>query len=710
MKKEIKMKKNLLYTILSAGALMFATSCSDFLETSSPSDADPDFVFSNPVMARAALENAYERWRADAFVHSNGLFYDLCVAGSDSERHPEAFAGQIRHIPENLYPNGPDRFDINFSDAQRAWTSLYSIVAITNTLINQFEASADFETYMNAGQPSALSHLYGEAVALRATAYMELTRFFGDVPHQLKAGEQATGFTSRDAVYEYHINKLVEVEPLMYRLKEEGTITTTMTRTYVQGLIGRICLYAGGYATRRTDLPDLYKDLAGNPISFIEMYKDGKSTYSRRSDYQRFYEIAKKALQDCVDNSGGAKLITVDTRSASSAGQVFANPYQLVFQQMMMGDAVYSEESIYEIPESYGVQTERPYAFGRPSDGAGRNAYPCKSYGQSRFHPTYYYGDFDPKDMRRDVTVTTTGSDGNGNEKIISFAMGSVTIGGGLSNNKWDENRMTTVRVENQRQSGVNNPYMRVSEVILMLAEVKAELGDEAGAKAELRKVRERAFPTAADANVDGFIARCGGIKEAIAQERKLEFGGEGLRRYDLIRTGKLPEAIAKVRQELANMVSGLETNGYYTFDNGNTISNYIWTKKVDAKAQHGYRLTTQAPDESDPVLYPSWRGQNDSWESYGLVYASTNTNLAIKGLFKYIDPNGAEAAALEADGYVKTKWGIEIVDNKAEYSSHVFSGYQQGTPPIYLMPLHTNTILTSEGALSNGYGFAQQQ
>jgi starch-binding outer membrane protein, SusD/RagB family len=702
--------KKILYRILGVGLLFLTTSCSDFLETSSPSDVDVDFVFSDPTTARAALKSAYESWRGSAYVHSNGLFYDLCVVGSDSERHPEKYSNQTRHIPENLYYGGTSTFDIDFSDGATAWSALYSIIATTNTLINAFESSDSFETYMSAGEPSEMSELYGEAVALRATAYFELCRFFGDVPHQLVAGVEAEGLTSRDEIYEYHINKLIEVEPLMYRVGEdESAVVTYMTRTYVQGLIGRMCLYAGGYATRRTDLgSDFYKDLDGNTLTFSQIGSETNgAVYNRRTDYLDFYKIAETYLAACVANPGTVQLITADTRSESSTGQVFGNPYQQVFQETMNGDAEVSEESVYEIPETQGQTSERPYAFGRPSNGGGSNAYPCKSYGQSRFHPTYYYGDFDPNDMRRDVTATVTASTGAGIETIISFAPGSKSSGG-IANNKWDENRMPSPWTTKQRQSGINDPYMRFSDVILMLAEVYAELGEDNLAKEELRKVHERAFANATLADLDGFISDCGDIKEAIAQERKLEFGGEGLRRYDLIRTGKLPEAIATLKSELTAMINGLETNGYYTFANGNTISNYIWIKSVDAKSEYGYRLTTQCTDTTDPVLFPGWRGQYDSWDTYsGKTY--TKTNLAIKGLFEYIDPYGTEATSLVADGYVQTDWGITIVNNKAEYLTNVFCGYEEDSAPIYLIPMSSNTISTSNGKITNGYGFVQE-
>ena len=122
--------KKLLYTFIGASLMLLGTtSCEDFLETSSPSDATPEFVFSDATTARAALMEAYEKWRGKAYVHANGLFYDLVIGGSDSERHPEAYSAQSRHIPENLYQGGTASFNINDSKANNgvnAWPALYS--------------------------------------------------------------------------------------------------------------------------------------------------------------------------------------------------------------------------------------------------------------------------------------------------------------------------------------------------------------------------------------------------------------------------------------------------------------------------------------------------------------------------------------------------------------------------------------------------------
>ena len=132
--------------------------------------------------------------------------------------------------------------------------------------------------------------------------------------------------------------------------------------------------------------------------------------------------------------------------------------------------------------------------------------------------------------------------------------------------NKWDENRQANPWVIKSRQAGINTPYMRFSDIILMLAEVKAALGDDASAKQYLSMVRNRVFASTSEANVDGFISKCGSVLDAVLEERKLEFGGEGIRRYDLIRNNKLGMAIDNFHKRTSAMISDLKSKGYHTF------------------------------------------------------------------------------------------------------------------------------------------------
>lgn len=698
-------------------------SCDDFLNTSSPSVVDRDFVFSNPVTARAALVGAYEEWRSTAqnTFFGDGLFYASDAAGSDIERHPEKFANQTgRHYPEGFYQNGTYASQytlLAYMKDPGDYANLYNVIGKANVLITAVQGTDGFNEMMASGTPSTKSQLYGEAITLRACCYRELIKYFGDVPYQNKSGVAAKGLAPRDSIYDVIIEELKTVEPLMY-VVGSGVQKTNFSRTAVQALIGRISLDAAGYQTRRTDLgAGFYKDGKGNALTFEKLgSSNNNAEYGRRSDWRNLYTTAKTYLKACIDNPGNVVFRETDPRGVTKGGKTYDNPYQYFFQQM--NDLTVADESIYEYQMTQGVGNDsRTYSTGRVSSGSNShpNSYPCKSYGQTRINPAFYYGVFDPKDKRRDVSISVTGSTGAGVEKLIPLIPGSVANGGGLTMNKWDENRMAKPYVTSQRSSGINGPYLRMSEVYLAYAEACALTGDDATALTYLKKIRERAFPSG-QANTDAFVTASGSLFKAIIQERGFEFAGEGDRRWTLIRTGLLPEALRNIKQLTKNMLDGLKANGYYTFANGNTISSYIWTKMVDAKTDVGYRLTTQCPagSESNPVLYPGWRGQNDNWEAFTKdatkpIYATTTpkTNVAIKGLFSYINPTGTEATALVADGYAKVNWGADLVTNYDEYYTWMFWDYDYDKAPIYLWPFTPNVIAT--GGFTNGYGFKQQ-
>ena len=724
------MKNKILYIALYAAGMLGATSCSDYLETKSPSTVDADFVFSSTATAKAALEGAKAAMHGaySSHIFGDGLYYAADIAGSDIMRHPEGYAKQPgRHPAEAFYRNGTETGAYALTSYMKEGTDgtygyLFSVIGKCNAITTAFEQKDNFEEMMSQSEPTELSQLYGEAVAIRATCYRELIKYFGDVQFQSTFGVVAGGLVSRDSIYDVCIEQLKKVEPHMYVLGTCPTYANNVknyySRTYVDGLIGRMALEAGGYQTRRNDIKRV--DGKGNPLTFEALGTDNQNaTYGRRSDWKNLYATAKEYFKKAIDNAGTAVFHETDPRSEDKNGRVYNNPYQYFFQQLHDADATYADESIYEEPFTQGStgNDPRPYSLGRPSNGGSKIAYPCKNYGQGRINPAFYYGDFDPKDLRRDVSCTVTGSTGKGTEALIPFTPGSKQSAGGISCNKFDENRQTTVWTQAQRRSGINAPYMRLSEMYLGYAEACAATGDNAEAKTYLTKVRNRAFRTADEANVEGFINKEGSLLKAIIDERGFEFAGEGDRRFTLIRTGLLPEKIKEIKDLTRKMLDGLKTNGSYTFENGNTISAYIYTKSVDAagmkdangNTMYGYRLTTQCPEgkENDPVLYPSWRGQKDNWDELGLDYGTKTpkTNLAIKGLFAPVSDE--EAEELTKDGYKKVNWGKTLVDNDDEYYKYLFYDYDYVSAPIYLWPFTPNIIAT--GGFVNGYGFSNK-
>lgn len=716
MNKNIKQMKKILYIYLSLVIITMITSCNDQLDTSSPSVLDTEEVFSSYESARSALYYGYETLRSNVDLHSIGLYWNP-VWGSDIEDTQDVYdEGNAGIVEKWFYPGGTSSYNIDAGEGTDVFTNLYKTIAVANSLITSFESLDNFEELMT-GDPNDLSDLYGQAVALRATCYFELCRWYGDVPHVIVAGESAEGLTSRFAIYDYHIQKLIEVESHMYRPGEESTRADVMNRTYVQGLIGRLCLYDGGYATRRSDLgSDFYVDGDGNVLSFEDWSNENNgAVYGRRSDWKDIFAIAETYLQAAADNSGSVVLHTSDPRSIGTNGEIYNNPYQYTFQQMHSCDnSTLADESVYEIPMEYDYYSSRPAYVGRPSSGGNGQA-PCIGCGQDRIQAHFYYGWFDNDDMRRDASVCVTGSNGQGQEVIQSFDRSSWGMGAGPATNKWDWNRLSDPDTESYTTSGINVSYMRISDIYLMLAEVYAALGDDGNARTYLATVHNRAFPDDNDPNFENYISDCGSVYDAVIKERALEFSGEGMRRWNIIRTGILPEVAVEDRTVMKAIINGISTNGYYTFENGNQIPAYIWTKMVDADTKYGYRLTTQTPDgdESDPVLFPGWRGQFNNWGSIVSDYANvTMTNVAIKGLFSYIDPDSDEAAELENDGYEKTPWAIGMLDYEDSYANKLFAGYSDAdyaakNPPIYLLPFTYSVLISSD--ITNGYGFSQE-
>jgi hypothetical protein len=679
------MKKLLNYILPVTLCIAFTQCKKSWLDTTSPSNVDDAFVTSTPSETFKTLSWCYANYRQNCIM---GTYRWNDPIGSDAEMYPEDGSSN------NLNAIGrSDLLPINAVSG--GFNGLYSTLARAAKVAGLIKAKAAYQADVAGGKATDWTHLYGEAMTIKALCYFDLIKHFGDVPY----GYENTTVTdyslsSRFAIYDSLIADLKNVEPLMYKIGEGGINAERMSRTFCDALIGELALFSGGYQTIRTDVDGLY----GNVTFTKKGNEQYGCVYARRTDYLDYYKIADQYLQAAIDNKGTATLLTTDPRGTVN------NPFQYHFQ--CFANKQTSPESLFQLGNIQGgvqaTTSEYPYAFGRPSDGGSANAAPTKTFGALRIIPTFYYGEFENGDKRRDASVTVTGSNGDGNEKILSFTPGNKSTGG-IATNKWDENRMSPPYTSAQRNSGMDWPILRMADVILMSAEVKAELGQSAAAITLVNQIRQRAFGNA-NHNISGLTGDA--LKEAVMQERKLELVGEGTRRWDMIRSGKFNEKALAVRQDMTTMINDLKNQGFHTFPNGNTISNYIYTKMVTLANPLTYDVT----DSTRPELYPGWRGQYNYSTISSVKVNGTAHNLAIQGLFTNID--AATAATLVSQGYVKTNWGINLVSSAATiaaYDRNILSGVTSpNDPPRYYWPIPTETISNSKGKVTNGYGLPQ--
>ena len=632
------MKKIGIYSFLALLPFMF-TGCKDYLNVSNAGQSDDAFVMSSPGEAFKALSWVYAEYRQNAAAGGNYNWQD--PLGSDAEYMSEY--PSVNNVIARLQPGAT-----TVNTDMGLYNSLNVALARASRIADLIGAKAEYLSDVKGSAPTAWTQLYGEAKTLRAYLAWELVRHFGDVPYGYENQVVTTyTLTSRFEIMDKILADVKAVEGKMYVLGQGGITAERISRTFANALIGEIALHAGSWQTIRTDIKGLY-----GTVTFVNKGTDDATcVYARRTDYLDYVKVAEQYLGAAVNTqSGTAKLITTDARAVN-------NPFQKHWQEI--NSRRISQESLFEIGCVPGVgNSEYGYSMARPGSNSSVNSY-LNTFAAIRIVPSFFYNGYETGDMRRDVSMVVTGSNAaTGQENIIPLGVGTRIGGGGPSTNKWDKNRGDVPLYTNAtfRSSGINYVVLRMADVMLLLAEAKAVIGtDAAGAIALVNQIRARAFGNSSK-NISGLSGDA--LLDAIYNERKLELLGEGAIRWDMIRSGKFNERAIAIRKEMADMTAGLQANGYYTFPSGRTISNYIWTKYVQVGGN--VATVTQTPVDTDPALYPGWRGIYN----WGIAaYTTTARNLAIQGLYNYIDPAGPAAAALVASGYTKVNWGITVLE-----------------------------------------------
>ena len=704
------MKNKILGIAFCTAGVLALSSCSDYLETSSPSTVTASLAVSSVDGCQTTLDGAYNNFHVALRdqIFGNNLFYTMDAAGSDIERHGgEQAVGRLKL--ETFYNGGAQDIistftilgDIGTSDDKTAYALLYGIIPTMNLLTDGITE----EMLADPVDGKAFGEIYGQAVCMKATCYRELIKYYGDVFAVFSLQDNPTEFSSRLDIYDKVIAELQAAKDLCPVL--DATNKNKFTKQYAYALLGRIAMEAAGYQTYRLDVTDASK-LERHP-DYTDAYN---AAYARPVNYKSYYDIAYDAFKWVAENSAGA---------------VFdANDYSHFFTDLHAEDGGFANESIFEDENVQGSSTsgnsERPYAIGRPATSSNKYGV-CKSYGQCRINPAFYYGVFDPKDIRRDISCVVTGSylkagtagirddlkaegyDGKGcaYEVVLGFNMKTAADGAGIACGKFDENRQVSPYITKQRMSGINHPYMRISEVYLGLAEaaLMKTTPDQSTADTYYNLTHKRA----------GLGTKSGVTIEDVIDERGFEFAAEGDRRWTLIRSGFIGKKVKAIKELTGKMIDGLKANGYYTFDNGNTIGNYIYYKGVDPTALGlKSRVTGPTPEamrvagyepttDLEAVQFPGWRGQHD-WSQYKEYKNGKwpNSNIAIKGLFTNITET--------PEGYYAKPWGKAIVDQEATngfYYNDLFKGWDYKSAPIYLVPLSENALI---GGFTNGYGF----
>ena len=355
-----------------------------------------------------------------------------------------------------------------------------------------------------------LRRLYAETLTLRAQFLFDLIRNWGDVPAPMIPSYQQPNLflprNDRDSTYDKILDDLATAIDLL-PWRTEVTRNERITKGAAKALRARIALFRGGYALR----------------------SNGK--IERRNDYLKYYQITKKECEELM----------------ARRDQHTLNPS---FESIWRNVTSFTYDPQGEVLFEIGAGGGNGNSDSRMGNYDGPNLSNNSRYGAGGggiiMLPNYFYA-FDSVDTRRDVTITWYGVGAANNIKALRRL-------NELNTGKYRRDWRVPLLPGTVLNVGYNWVMIRFSDVMLMYAEADNEINGAPSAAAikAFEDVRKRAYR-----GNEGLIGATPtdktGFFNAVANERFLEFGHEGVRKYDLLRWGqlatKLNEARAKIEQ-----------------------------------------------------------------------------------------------------------------------------------------------------------------
>lgn len=499
-------------TIISATAfLLVSTGCKKYLDQQPITDVDSKVVFKDVASTYKAIAGVYSRLVGDA---GYGIRLSLYYPVDNDEMQGPTGAGDNDRRDIARYAATSGNAQIN-----NPFNQLFQGIEYANICIENIP-KMDMYTSGSDQEKKQLQRMYGEALTLRAQFYLEAIRNWGDLPaHFVPAAQQilTDPFPKRvsmDTIYDRLLTDLQQAATLLPWRNEVSSIgdvpNERITKGAAKALRARIALFRGGYALRN----------------------NGPMT--RGSNHLNYYAIAKTECNDIMNSGQHAlnpsfKALWKDQVCARAVNDPQG---ELMFQASAIGltGAEDTKLGFYNGP--------------RVNNNGNSSVNPL---------PSYLYL-FDSTDQRRDVTVCLYFSNTNGTR--VAQAITNLTDG--KYRRDWITNPIVSPTDAVQYFS-LKWQILRYSDVLLMYAEAENEInGATASAYNALNMVRRRGYGkpiNTPDASVDiptGLSAI--DFFKAIVRERALELGGEGVRKYDLIRWNLLGIALAESKANMIKM------------------------------------------------------------------------------------------------------------------------------------------------------------
>ena len=321
------------------------------------------------------------------------------------------------------------------------------------------------------------AHILAEAKFLRAYYYFELVKYFGDVPLIVdrRIGIDEALQIPRSSKADVYAQIEQDLIDAVAVLNPVASQKGRATKGAAQAFLGKVYLYQNKFTEAAATFDEV---IASGSYSLIPNYND-LFTVANENNSETVFDVQYTGLE------GGSYGCLICLEGNAAVG----------FQGIRQYNG-----PVYGDGNSYNLPTQE------------------------------LYDAFSSIDPRRNATILDIDAfiATQPNPASITYAVGA---GGhtGYYNNKYIKRQGEIGLPDNDLTSPVNYRVMRYADVMLMAAEAHYQLGNTSTAQQLINQIRGRAGVPGINVN----------SIDVIYKERRYELSGEGLRFFDLVRTGQ---------------------------------------------------------------------------------------------------------------------------------------------------------------------------
>ena len=479
--------------------LIVLSSCEkDFLEEDLRSGLSPTGFYNNLNEAQMAVNGVYATLN-NQNLYRNRNYRGAVQYGSD-EVCPQR---KVIQTPYNyLYTEGN-------GDLHAAWKEFYLLIRNANSAIANI-STAEALTAEEKNQ------LLGELYVLRAMAYYDLTRFYGDVPF----------FTDELGTDELSVLPRTPLSEIRTRMKEDLALAKSyLPDAYSGGDLGRMTKWAAAALKAKYHLFD--KEWSSCLAECVDIINN--SPHTLMDDFADVYAYDKTTLDNEVKNE---HILWVDFAGDAALGTNHLNTT--------------GEINSGNLQTNLWIEEYNPRAKDNPKNKGDKNALNAALAANNQSFTGFGAGiacpdigkqsNWEAGDLRYDATFM---------EYYEGIQLKFVYVG-----------KLMNLNIDKPRNAKSENIVLiRLADIYLMAAESENELNGPDNAYQYVNKVRERAFEP--DSPWSGLSQAEFRVK--MYDERKYELFAEGHRKQDLIRWGILLETVRNTK--VTRHAEGAATN-----------------------------------------------------------------------------------------------------------------------------------------------------